>query len=67
MIIRRFMIGQTSSPSLSAAVEVEAARHGDICRLQLLETYGGLREKVGAILVWWSIITSILTLSINGE
>ena len=67
MIIRRFMIGQTSSPSLSAAVEVESARHGDICRLQLLETYAGLREKVATILVSCSIITFILTLFINGE
>ena len=54
MIMSRFMIGQTDSSSLSAAVELEAARHGDICRLQVLETYGGLREKVGAILAPWA-------------
>ena len=61
MIICRFMIGQTSSPSLSAAVEVEAARHGDICRLQLLETYGGLREKVGTIIANLGLITDVVS------
>ena len=54
------MIGQTSSPFLSAAVEVEAVRHGDICRLQLVETYGGLREKVGAILANLGLLTDVV-------
>ena len=42
----RFMIGLAPSPGVSAAVEIEAALHGDICRVHMEDTYGGLRKKV---------------------
>ena len=43
------MIGLVPSPALSAAVEKEAAIHGDICRVQMEDTYRGLREKVATL------------------
>ena len=43
------MIGPVKSPALSAAVEKEAAIHGDICRVRMEYTYSGLREKVATL------------------
>ena len=43
------MIGLAKSPALSAAVEKEAAIHGDICRVRMEHTYSGLREKVATL------------------
>ena len=43
------MIGLVPSPAVSAAVEKEAAIHGDICRVQMEDTYKGLREKVATL------------------
>jgi hypothetical protein len=43
------MIGLVPSPALSAAVDMEAMIHGDICRVQMEDTYKGLREKVATL------------------
>jgi hypothetical protein len=45
-VVLRFVVGHSGSPDLEAAMDGEAARHGDIMRLPgLREGYGGLPNK----------------------
>ena len=49
-IVARFVIGHSADARKEAAVDAEAAKHGDMLRLDLVEGYGGLPAKTVAFL-----------------
>ncbi|PRW20177.1 putative beta-1,3-galactosyltransferase 12 [Chlorella sorokiniana] len=49
-IMARFVIGHSADARKEAAVEAEAAQHGDMLRLDLVEGYAGLPAKTIAFL-----------------
>ncbi|KAI7840006.1 hypothetical protein COHA_006271 [Chlorella ohadii] len=49
-IVARFVIGHSSDPRKEAALAAEAAQHGDMLRLDLVEGYAGLPAKTIAFL-----------------
>ena len=50
VIVARFVIGHSADARKQAAVDAEAAKHGDMLRLDLVEGYAGLPAKTIAFL-----------------